>query len=355
MSLTRRAFVAGALATPLAVACSGGGDNEAADDRAAPSTSSTSSSTTTTAPPPPVAPLTGLAHVGDPLQILRPALVVKIDNADPGARPQAGLNAADVVFEERVEGSVTRLAAVFHSTDADPVGPIRSFRTTDLNVVANLNVPLFAWSGANEAFAELARAGPLHDVGYAVATDAYYRARGRRAPHNLMSSTPALYAYTPEGAGPPPPLFTYRAANAGPTGGRPVADVMVSYGGGGGSAPSNFQYEPTSGTWLRFQRGTPHVDEAGVQVHVHNVVIMHVGYFDTGAVDSSGGVVPEAALIGSGAAWVLTAGQLVEGTWTRPAPELPATLTDALGAPIGLTPGRTWVALPEPGGSAVIA
>jgi hypothetical protein len=52
---------------------------------------------------------------------------------------------------------------------------------------------------------------------------------------------------------------------------------------------------------------------------------------------------------------VLTAGQLIEGTWTRPAPEAPATLTDAAGLPIGLTPGRTWVSLPELGGASVVA
>ena len=354
MTCSRRAFVAGLLATPIVAACNGGGGDDD-EGGAAPSSTATSLATTTTVPPP-IQPLTGLPHIGaDPLRLLRPALVVKIDNADPGARPQAGLNQADIVFEERVEGSVTRLAAVFHSSDAEPVGPIRSFRTTDLNVVADLNHPLLAWSGANESFAELARAGPLYDVGFAVATDAYYRERSRRPPHNLMATTPALYAHTPEGAGPPPPLFTYRAPGVAPVGGRPVADVFIGYGGGGGSAPSNFRVDPATGTWLRFQRGTPHVDEAGVQVQVQNVVVLHVDYFDTGAVDSGGGTVPEAQLIGSGTAWVLTAGQLVEGTWTRPAPEAPAALTDAAGVPIGLTPGRTWVALPELGGASVVA
>lgn len=351
--ISRRRFVAGLLATPVVAACGGGGDD---DEDAAPSSTSTAPTTSTTAPPL-VQPLTGLPHTGDPAVLGRPALVVKIDNADGEgrARPQAGLNQADVVFEERVEGSVTRLAAVFQSQDADPVGPIRSFRTTDLQIVANLNVPLLAWSGANEAFAELAREGPLHDVGVDVATEAYFREDNRRAPHNLMSSTPALRGFTPEGAGPPPPLFTYRAAGAPPTGGRPVADVLVSYGSSGGSAPVNYRVDPGTGTWLRFQRDTPHVDDAGAQVQVENVVIMHVQYTDSGAVDTGGNAVPEAQLLGSGVAWVLSGGQLVEGTWDRPALEVPASLVDAAGAVIGLTPGRTWVALPELGDAVVIA
>lgn len=352
-AISRRRFLAGLAATPILAACGGGGgdEGEGGDEEAV-----VPSSTTTTAPPP-VLPLSGLAHLGDPAVLTRPALVVKIDNAEGSgrARPQAGLNAADVVYEERVEGSVTRLAAVFQSQDADPVGPIRSFRTTDLAIVANLNNPLLAWSGANRVFAELARNGPLVDVGYDVATEAYYRESERSAPHNLMSSTPALRAYTPEGAGPPPPLFTYRAPGTPPAGGRPVADVHISFGGGGGAAPVNYRVDPATGTWLRFQRDTPHVDEAGVQVQPENVVVMHVDYVDTGAVDSTGGPVPEAQLVGSGLVWVLTGGTLIEGTWNRPSLEATATLADAAGAPIGLTPGRTWVALPEPGGATVVA
>jgi hypothetical protein len=353
--MRRRTFLAGALATPLLAACGGGGDDDAG---AGTSTSepTTTSSTSTTAPPP-VQPLTGLPHQGDPAILTRPAIVAKVDNADGAgrARPQAGINQADVVIEERVEGSVTRLAAVFHSQDADPVGPIRSFRTTDLHIVANLNRPLLAWSGANAVFARLAREGPLVDVGFDAATDAYYREPSRRAPHNLMTSTPALRAHTPDGAGPPPALFTYRQPGVAPVGGRPVADVRISYGGGGGAAPVNYRVDPATGTWLRFQRDTPHVDEAGVQVQVENVVIMHVDYVSTGAVDSGGNPVPEAELIGSGLLWVLTAGTLIEGTWTRPSDDAIATLTDATGAPISLTPGRTWIALPEPGGATVLA
>lgn len=352
-SISRRRFVAGLLATPVLAACGGGDDDESSDT----TERDTTTSSTSTTPSVPVQPLTGVVHNGDPAILTRPAVVVKIDNADARntARPQAGLNQADVVYEERVEGSVTRLATVFHSQDADPVGPIRSFRTSDLAVVGNLNFPLLAWSGANAGFAAIAREGPLVDVGYDVASDAYYRDPNRRAPQNLMSSTPALRGYTPAGAGPPPPLFTYRAPGTPAAGGRPVSDVLVSYGGQAGDAPVNYRVDSATGTWLRFQRGTPHVDEAGVQVQPENVVIMHVEYVDTGATDTSGAAVPEAQLVGSGVLWVLTGGMLVEGTWTRPSLDAVATLLDSSGAPIALTPGRTWIALPSPGGASVVA
>src|SRR5262249_15602188 len=112
------AFVAVGLLS--VAACSSGSKTSTT----ATTTTSTTLGTTPTAAAPAVSPLPGLP-VNDPATANRPALVVKIDNADGGrgndARPQLGLNQADVVYEEMVEGSVTRLAAVFQSTDSDPV------------------------------------------------------------------------------------------------------------------------------------------------------------------------------------------------------------------------------------------
>ncbi|MGH9004055.1 MAG: DUF3048 domain-containing protein, partial [Acidimicrobiia bacterium] len=147
--------------------------------RPAPTTTTTAGVTTTTAPavtnptpvtlmeaaPPPAppppqaypAPLTGLPM--DPGRAGRPVLVVKIDNA-PKARPQVGLNQADVIFEEGVEGGITRFAVLFHSKDTDLVGPVRSARSTDIALVTPLNHPLFAYSGANDVFKEYVARAP---------------------------------------------------------------------------------------------------------------------------------------------------------------------------------------------------
>ena len=103
MPLSRRSFLAGLAATPIIAAC-GGDDEEAATTttrRRPTTTTTTEATTTTTAPPPPVAPLLGQVWTGDPAVLARPAVVVKIDNA-PQARPQFGLNQADLVFEERI-------------------------------------------------------------------------------------------------------------------------------------------------------------------------------------------------------------------------------------------------------------
>jgi hypothetical protein len=350
--IRRSAVVLVALA--LLAGCGGGGK------KAAPTTASTTTTlATTTTAPPPVYPLTGLPAT-DPAKLTRPALVVKIDNADGAgsnsARPQIGLNQADVVYEEMVEGSVTRLAAVFHSDDSDPVGPVRSARTTDIAVFTPLNRPLYAWSGANTDFAAIIRSSALIDVGYDAQPGSYQRRNdnGHVAPHNLYSSTPELFALAPPDAQPPSPLFVYRAASDPMgAGAAPVGSVNLQFGGGAGSAPVDWSWDAPSSSFTRAQKGTPDVDENGAQMTAQNVVIEFVGYHNTGYVDPSGAPVPEGDLVGSGECWILTNGAIVKGTWTKPTTEAITTYTDAAGAPIKLTPGRTWVELPPVGGAAV--
>ena len=338
--LSRRAFVSGLLVTPVLGACFGGGDDEIAR------TSSATTMSPTTTVPQSRAPLTGLPFGGDPAILARPALVIKVDNLDvrgETGRPQAGINQADVVFEERTEGGITRLAAVFHSTDADPVVPIRSARLTDIEICAMLNRPLFANSGAADGVLATLRASNLVEIGHAtVGNDFYYRAEDRRAPHNLGSSTPVLYRLAPADAQPPPPLFTYSAPDAAPPG-RPAAGVHVEFGGGPGQAPVDHRWDVALRGWARFQNGTPHVDPAGVQVAPPNLIVQFVDYIDTTAV-----------LTGAGDAWVLTDGHLVEGRWSRPDPALPTSFVDGADAPVPLLPGITWVLLPPPGGATIL-
>jgi hypothetical protein len=225
---------------------------------------------------------------------------------------------------------------------------VRSARTTDVAVFSPLNRPLFAWSGANADFAEIIRNSPLIDVGFNAASDAYERRNefGHVAPHNLYSSTSALWALAPADAVPPSPLFQYRPAGAAPTGGTPVGSVHLDWGGSSGNSPVDWTWSLAgNGGFLRDQRGSPDVDEAGVQVTAANVVIEFVTYHDTGYTDVSGSPVPEADLVGSGTCWVLTGGQLIEGTWSKPSPEAITTYTDTTGHVIQLTPGQTWVEL----------
>ena len=324
------------------------------EEAAPPATTTTTTSTTTTTttapppPPPPVYPLTGLP-VTDPAVAARPTLVVKIDNSEPKARPQIGLNQADVVYEERVEGAVTRLMAVFHSHDAVPVGPVRSARTSDIGLYRPLGTPLFAWSGANAIFAQRIRESGIIDVGYDAAPGLYSRAGNRPAPHNLMlRGTPDVWAGSHPGATPPAAqLFTYRPAGQPAAGGTPTSGVRIVYATGSGSAPVEYRWNGAG--WARSQAGTPHVDAEGAQIAPENVVISYTAYASSGVNDGFGVPIREAQLVGEGEALILTDGQAFAARWVKPSIEAPTQYTDPSGAPIGLTPGRTWVALPEPG------
>jgi hypothetical protein len=346
------AIVGGVLAVIVAVvaviALSGGDDEEPAE-RAVTSTTTTTTTTSTTAPPEPGYPLTG-QPIDDPARAQRPVLAVKIDNAEPrtgrGGRPQAGINQADIVFEEMVEGSVTRFLALFHSQDADPVGPVRSARTTDLLLMEPLNRPLFAWSGANAGVVGAVRGAPVADVGLDVNSGAYYRASDRPAPYNLMSSTGALYGGAASEQRQPPALFQYRPGDAEPTG-DPATGVRIVFGDGPGSAPVDYEWDGTG--WARTQRDSAHVDAAGARVAPPNVVVQFTPYAEVQCCDASGFPIVEAQLVGEGDAWVFSAGRRIEARWSRPAVGDVTTYTGPDGQPVLLTPGPTWVAIAPPG------
>jgi hypothetical protein len=282
---------------------------------------------------------------------VRAALAVKIDDTD-GGRPQAGLNQADVVVEEVVEGRLTRLLALFQSQDPLTVGPVRSARTTDLTLLDELGRPLFAWSGANPSFRAEVEAADLIDVGVDAVPDAYRRDGGRRAPYNLFADPEALRAAAadaePEAAATPPPaLFDHRPAGEPPSGPgvRPSSGLHSSTL----ATAIGWSWNARDRRWERSQDGTPHVDADGARVTATNVVVRLTPYRDSGVRDSRGAVVPEAATVGEGDAWVLSDGRAQPGRWRKDSADATTTYTDADGEPLLLAPGRTWVELLPPG------
>lgn len=342
----------GALAAVvLAVVLVSRGSSEPTET-AEPTTTSTTTTTappttTTTAPPPPVAPLTGLTGEFQG-RIDRPALVVKIDNVER-ARPHAGIENADIVIEEPVEGNLTRLAAVFHSTDAAEVGPVRSMRTTDLELLPLFGRPLFASSGGNSGVVPQIQAANVVDIGHHVSNAGFVRYPGRPAPHNLFTSTLALYDKAPEAPPPPEPVFSYLAEGERlPDGAFAVGGIALRFGG---PEVSRFTWDAASRTWLRSQRGSPHVTVSGQRLAPTNVVVLEIDYDRSNQLGRS---VPHGIVTGKGRAVVLTQGQAVEGNWSRPTLADPLSLTATSGDPIKLTPGQTFIELPVVGGRSFV-
>lgn len=293
-----------------------------------------------------IAPLTGLP-VMDAAMLTRPALAVKIDN-HTDARPHAGLNQADIVYEEIVEG-ITRFFAIYQSTDAGPVGPVRSARTTDVDLLNQLNRPLFAYSGGNAKVVSAingANAEPrkhADDLGYY--RDAERRARAAVEHTLLIESTQRIYATVTPEQGPPAPFFSYRPAGTPLEGGDPVSTITLDMN----SVPVMWTWDAAQGLFLRDEYGEPHLDTTGAPISAANVVVQFCDYRTSAADPKS----PEAVTVGSGDALVYTDGKVIFARWERPDAAAPAVFTGADGSPIALTPGRTWIELGEAGDTTV--
>lgn len=338
--MLRRLAVLMTTVVVVANGCGGGAKKKAAPTTTLPSTTTTIATTTTTVPT--TAPLTGLPQP-DAAKRARVALVVKIDNVEP-ARPQAGLTNADVVFEEMVESGLTRLAAVFQSKDADPVGPVRSCRSSDVDIASALNHPLFAYSGGNTRFVGLIRAAPLTDVGADLQGGAYFRTRGV-PPDNLFTRTTSLFPLAPAGAAAPAPLFTYRVtgqAVAG-AGAAPAVHVDVHFP----ASLATWDYDAASQTYKRSQNGTADVVQGGQQIGAANVIVQMTPYETDGYAVGEGisppPPIPKAVTVGTGTALIFTGGSVINAHWAKAAPTAVTAYTDANGVPIALTPGPTWV------------
>ncbi|MGH3826753.1 MAG: DUF3048 domain-containing protein, partial [Pseudonocardiaceae bacterium] len=167
--------------------------------------------------PPPVSPFTGL-----PTDLGAPVLCVKIDNAAP-ARPQSGLAQADLVYVEPVEGGLSRLLAVYQSQDPSAVGPVRSARASDAQLLANFGRPALAFSGAAPAVGALVARAPVLDVSALARPGDYYRDQRRPMPHNLYGDPNLLRR-----GGAPPRDIGFRFGPT-PPGGRPAPGTEVRY------------------------------------------------------------------------------------------------------------------------------
>lgn len=288
------------------------------------------------------APLTGLP-VDDPASLAHPSLAAKIDN-HPAARPQIGLESTDLVFEELVEGGLTRYVAVWHSRVPAEIGPIRSIRPMDPDIISPFG-GIVAYSGGQQRFVQLMRSTDVYNAihGQSDTNDVMYRTKTKAAPHNVLVKAPELIAMHSDLA-PPPQQYAYADEPAGATAARegtPVAGVDLVLGG---SAHPSWRWDAASARWLRFQDGAADLDSAGGQLSAVNVVIVRV------AVSNDGGV-PKTELIGGGDAWALSGGAIVHATWSKPDRTSPIRLVDDTGAVIRLAPGNSWIELVPNAGS----
>jgi hypothetical protein len=295
-------------------------------------TNGTSTTTTPTKKSGPVAPLTGLA---DPSNVTRnrSALTIKIDNT-PEAFPHSGVQDADVVYEEIVEGGITRLAAIFNSRIPTVVGPVRSVRRTDREIVFPEG-GIFAYSGGAAYAVKSIATAPVKLYSESNSGAAMFRDPRRYPPHNLFANAALLMAKHGKPR-PTPPLFKYTSRPRVAHGPR-VRSFIVGFTEG---YASTYAWDTKSRSWDRSIFGKPDVTTNGTQISPKNVIVMSVHYIGgVGVIDSY------AQLIGSGSAEVFTGGTVQHGTWSRPNLRARTVYRNESGKVIYLTPGQTWVEL----------
>ena len=287
--------------------------------------------------------LTGLAGPDDAQ--LKPIVVVKVEN-NSIVRPQTGLESADLIFEELVEGGASRFAAVFQSNIPDEVGPVRSVRHVDVSLAAPI-ADVFVFSGGakktmNYVGLELPAAISQVNEGF----PGMNRKAGISAPNNLFLDTKQMLAAVAQSDTPSSGFFVPAPSSSATPGpapvGKAVSTVEVAFST---LAEPNWKWNATDKLWMRSEGTKPFTNKDGSLFGTNNLVIIEIREVDAGYKGSTGGYVPRSVTSGSGRAWVLSNGKAVEVKWNKPTVTSQVELSDTNGNPFTMPTGRTWVEL----------
>jgi hypothetical protein len=318
-------------------ACSGSVDGAGSSTTSEPTTTTAPTTTSTLATSTTLgtlSPINGLP-VDDPTLLDRRVLAVKMDN-HRNARPQSGVQEADVVFEILVEG-ITRFLTLWHQSDTEYFGPMRSGRPTDPHLLTALNQPTFAISGAQGWVQQLIRSMDVHLIGEV--RPATFRISERFAPHNLYANTLLLReeADRLEYPDEPPtgPIWEFGDL---PADAEPATSVEMQFG----VNTVNWEWDEATSTWLRSADGVESnwVTQSGEEGRI-GVPILVALYTE----QYSHQGLPSSLTTGSGEAYVFADGKVMHGTWDRPTEKDWFTLTDESGEIIPVPAGKAWISL----------
>ncbi|MFE2279104.1 DUF3048 domain-containing protein [Streptomyces sp. NPDC059454] len=263
-----------------------------------------------------------------------PVLAVKIDNA-PAARPQTGLDAADVVYVEQVEGGLSRLMAVYATRLPESVGPVRSARESDLELLRQFDRPVLAFSGAQGKLLPLIDRAPLEAVTPESAPGAFVRGTDRPAPYNLYLRPERLMDGPPGEAA----LTTGFRFGPPPADGRPEDEVTVRHP----AARFTFTWSGDRDRWLVSTDGAPALTAGGERLAPATVVVQYVTVRRSEFRDFLGNNTPYTETVGSGEATVLRGGRVYEARWDRPAAQDGTAFTTEEGGRMNFARGQVWV------------
>lgn len=271
------------------------------------------------------------------------SIAAKIDN-HWDARPQVGLERTDIVFEELVEGGITRYVAIWQSDIPELLGPVRSIRPMDPDIVSPF-AGIICYSGGQYRFVQQMLNTPVYNAihGQEDTEDTFYRTDDKDSPHDVIVKAQAVLAQHPD-IGPPPQQFAYSLDGPSSTAakmGTPTAVIRYEFSTW---FDGTWTWEATGEHWLRAQQGDADLDSNGNQLSAANVVVIRVN-----VVDDRG--VPKTELYGGGEAWFSSGGATVHGSWSKASATQPLRLVDDQGVTVRLAAGNTWFELIPPHGS----
>jgi hypothetical protein len=305
--------------------------------------STTTTTTTTTIPPVGYSNLNGMPVYDDAL-FERRVLMVKIDNALP-AQPQSGIEIADAITEILVEDRTTRFVAMFHYSDTEYVGPIRSLRPADLQIATALGATMVN-SGAQPWITSMANARNVPRVTFF--DSIMYRIEGRNLPHNVYGSTIGFRDFADDRGFPDDAPTPWLPFGEWPLPLNSAMDVTLTWVAGHNEV--EWHYNSISQRYERWFRGDYQewVDEEGEGGRIDaDVLVVIAARFYTAFPPSGveGSAVPAVDSVGTGKAWVFSRGRVWEGTWQRDNEREPFQLFDESGQAATVPPGKLWVSL----------
>jgi hypothetical protein len=270
---------------------------------------------------------------GEPVKTLGRVLAVKIDNIVT-ARPQTGLQSADLVYVIPVEGGLSRFMAVYSSHVPSVIGPVRSARQSDLDILRQFGRPAFAWSGATPHLVPFVERAPLVDL-YALKVGGYYRINSRVAPENLYADPRTLLREAPNASKARDIGFRFGPL---PAGGRVTQSMTVRYP----ATTFTFRWSARAGRWLVWMDGAPGEAAEGGQLGGKTVIIQYTK-ITTSRFEEYGGRPPYAISTGSGTAVILRNGRAFTVHWSRPNLDSGTTFTLPDGKRMLFAPGQVWI------------
>jgi hypothetical protein len=270
-------------------------------------------------------------------------LILKIDNS-PDARPHTGLQAADLVYVEEIEGGYNRFVAVYSSNFPREVGPVRSARISDLDLIAQFGRPAFGYSGAQSRLIPELQSGDFIDVSGLTGPAGWVRDPNRVGPYDFMARPAGLLERAADiGEVSTAKEIGLTFNNESMVGGWGVTDVEVKYP----ATRIGFEWDSFEKGWVVLLDGETDVDTYTKKpVMASSVVLPIVQQSSSKFTDKWGGVTPKQETIGEGAALVLKDGEAMWARWSRPTAQDGIRVTKD-GQDVALAPGQIWFVLTD--------